>query len=165
MSIARVVLSAGVREQLVAAILDRFPRKSFGYLLSNQQSQAVTDFILLDRNLRNEPEWKQRFEAYGQYFVDHDDAGFAASPEETWRAQKQIWARGLCEVGVFHSHRRHPGNFSRIDRELHVQRFASLWHLIVSMRNPRLPQLRAFEVLAEGVHELPVVDGTEAANA
>jgi proteasome lid subunit RPN8/RPN11 len=160
MTTSRVVFETGVRERLLSAIAERFPRKSFGYLLSDHHSHPVADFIVFEDNLRNEPAWKDRFEELGQYFVDHDDAGFVASPEEAWRAQKHIWAQGLCEVGVFHSHRRHPGNFSRIDRDLHLQRFAALWHLIVSMRNPYLPQLRAFAVAPHEVRELPVVDIT-----
>jgi hypothetical protein len=40
-----------------------------------------------------------------------------------------------------------------------VERFPDLWHLIISMRNPRIPQIRAFSVAGEGVRELTIVDG------
>ena len=46
-----------------------------------------------------------------------------------------------------------------------MERFENLWHLIVSMRNPLLPQLRAFSVSRRGVRELGVqlVPSTRAA--
>jgi hypothetical protein len=37
-----------------------------------------------------------------------------------------------------------------------VARFDRLWHLIVSMRNPEIPQLRAYDVSVGGVRELPL---------
>ena len=58
---------------------------------------------------------------------------------------------------MFHTHRRHPGNFSDIDYDLHVSRSAEIWHLIISLRNPRQPQLRAFAPTASGVRELRVL--------
>ena len=151
-----ILLAEAVHDRLVSAIRSRFPRKCFGYLLSERSPTAVTDFILFEENVRNEPTSRRQFESYGRYFVEHHDAGFVASPKETWRVQKEIWARGLSEVGVLHSHRRHPANFSGIDYELHMERFKNLWHLIVSMRNPLLPQLRAFSVSRRGIRELDV---------
>src|SRR5262249_46316350 len=118
---------------------------------------TVTDFVLFESNIRTTGVWKERFERYGQYFVEHENAGFVATPEEAWQVQKLIWARGMVEVGGFHSHIRHPANFSGVDYDLHVQRFPSLWHLIVSVRNPDLPQLRVFGVSDASVCELPLV--------
>lgn len=152
-----IVLSPVLRERLITTIKQRYPQKSFGYLISDVDACTPTDFILFQANIRNSQTWKQTFESYGQYFVEHEDAGFVATPEESWQVQNEIWQRGMVEVGVFHSHLRHPANFSGIDFDLHTRRFDNLWHLIISMRNPRLPQLRAFAVSHAGVHELPVV--------
>jgi proteasome lid subunit RPN8/RPN11 len=146
----------------VAEVSGKFPLKSFGYLISDVDECTPTDFLLFDANVRNDEDWQGKFHAYGRYFVDHDDAGFVATPEESWRLQKQIWARGMFEVGVFHSHRRHPANFSRIDYDMRLQRFASLWHLIISLRNPEQPQLRAFSVSRTGVRELGIRTTAEA---
>jgi proteasome lid subunit RPN8/RPN11 len=143
-------------DRLVSTVQTRFPIKTFGYLLAEPGSSHPVDFIVFERNVRNDDEWRPRFESYGRYFVEHHDAGFVASAQESLRMQREIWQRGLAEVGVFHSHQRHPANFSRIDYELHLTRFDRLWHLIVSMRNPRYPRLRAFSVAEEGVRELPV---------
>jgi formylglycine-generating enzyme required for sulfatase activity/proteasome lid subunit RPN8/RPN11 len=152
-----IVLSPVLRERLLTTIRQRYPQKSFGYLLSDVDACTPTDFILFNTNIRNSETWKTTFESYGQYFVEHEDAGFVATPEESWQVQNEIWQRGMVEVGVFHSHLRHPANFSGIDFDLHTQRFDNLWHLIISMRNPHLPQLRAFAVSPAGVRELPLV--------
>lgn len=156
MSATPIVFSIDLFDRLVGTIHARFPEKTFGYLVSDVDSHTPTDFVVFTENVRNTPDWQGEFHSRGQYFIDNDDAGFVASPEEAWRIQKAIWDAGHFEVGVFHSHQRHPANFSGIDYELHVSRFPSLWHLIVSMRNLELPQLRAFDATPESVRELPI---------
>ncbi len=151
---APIVISDGLLDRLVETVRSRFPEKTFGYLVSDVDARTPTDLVTFGQNVRNTPDWQGEFHAYGQYFVDHDDAGFVAAPEEAWRLQQEIWAAGRFEVGVFHSHQRHPANFSQIDYEMHVSRFTSLWHMIVSMRNPELPQVRAFDVSTQGTREL-----------
>lgn len=155
-SLDAIVMDAPLYERFVATVRRRFPRKSFGYFISSIGPDRPTDFILLDENVRNAATWKPRFEAYGRYFVDHDDAGFVATPTEVWRVQKRIWDRGMFEVGIFHSHQRHPGNFSQIDYEMHLQRYSGPWHLVISLRNPLLPVVRVFAVSEAGVREIPV---------
>ncbi|MFN2593856.1 MAG: Mov34/MPN/PAD-1 family protein [Actinomycetota bacterium] len=144
-------------DSLVDTVRQIFPTKAFGYLTSAIGSAYPSDFVLFRDNHRNEDDWRPRFESYGEYFIAHSDAGFVASPEESLRIQKLLWERDQCEVAVFHSHQRHPANFSQIDYDLHIERFAHLWHLIISMRNPQLPQVRAFDVSARGVEEVPLV--------
>ena len=156
MATDRVHITSSLRDKLIRAVCERYPRKTYGYLVSDVDAGTATDFVLFNGNLRNDPSWQPEFHAYGRYFVEHDDAGFVATPEESWRVQKEMWARGVFEVAVFHSHQRHPANFSQIDYELHVQRFESLWHAVISMRNPVQPQLRAFDVSRAGVRELGI---------
>lgn len=152
-----IILPQSLQERFIAIVRERLPSKSFGYFLSTPDTTIPSDFVLFEDNIRNSADWKGKFISYGQYFVEHDDAGFVATAEETWRLQKEIWARGMVEVGVFHSHLRHPANFSQIDYEMHMQRFNNLWHATISMRNPDFPQLRAFTVSQSGVRELQVV--------
>jgi proteasome lid subunit RPN8/RPN11 len=155
-----IVLSMPLYERLVQTVRGRYPRKSFGYLVSDGNEAQPSDFLLFEENARNDDNWQGDFHSYGRYFIEHDDAGFVATPEESWRLQKEIWLRGLREVAVFHSHQRHPANFSGIDYDLHLRSFDALVHLIISLRNPRLPQLRAFSVSRAGVVELPLVVGS-----
>jgi len=151
-----------LRRKLLDVVLRRYPRKSFGYLVGPEKDSPPTDFVLFrGGNLRNSDEWRDEFESRGRYFVDHADAGFVATPEESWLVQQHLDRTGLRELAVFHTHRRHPGNFSEIDYDLHISRFDSLWHQVISLRNPRLPQLRAFEVSRSGVREVDLGDGPE----
>jgi len=141
-------------DRLVRRAQCQHPKKLFGYLLGVRSADEVDDLVCFEENARNCPEWRPGFEAYGRYFVDHDDAGFVATPEESWRVQQEIWSRGATEVAVFHTHQRHPANFSRVDYEAHLKQFVDLGHLVVSLRNPHYPRLRAFSVSSAGVNEL-----------
>jgi proteasome lid subunit RPN8/RPN11 len=152
--LAPILLPTSLYNQLTQEVLGRYPRKSFGYLVSEFGPSRPTGFVLFDDNIRNDDDWRDEFESRGRYFVDHPDAGFVATAEESWRIHKLLLDRGLSEIAVFHTHRRHPGNFSDIDYDLHISRFATLWHLIISLRNPRMPQLRVFNVTNAGVSEV-----------
>lgn len=149
-------LGAEVCDRLIATALERFPTKTFGYLLARGEPFAPVDFVIFRENIRNDARWRKSFEAYGRYFVDHSDAGFVATPQEAWEVQREVERRDLVEVGVFHTHQRHPANFSRIDFEMHRRLFENLYHVVVSLRNPRFPRVRAFQVSDDGVHELKV---------
>lgn len=160
-----VVFPRPVYDRLVAAAVGRHPVKSFGYLVSSGPALRPADFVLFEENVRNDAHWQPEFWSRGRYFVDNDDAGFVATPEESWRVQKSLMARGLFEVGVFHTHRRHPANFSSIDYEMHVSRFDNLWHLVISLRNVALPQVRAFAVSPHSVREMELRFETENGSA
>lgn len=151
-----ITMTEQLYSRLVGEVRRRHPRKSFGYLISDVDALTPTDVLFFEDNIRNSSQWRDTFESYGDYYIVHSDAGFVASPEEAWRLQKEIWARGMVEIGVFHSHHRHPADFSKIDFDMHVQRFDDLWHLLVSVRNPEQPVVRAFSVSAGGACELPI---------
>jgi formylglycine-generating enzyme required for sulfatase activity/proteasome lid subunit RPN8/RPN11 len=148
-----VVLPLSLQERLLRNIRERWPLKSFGYIVAEDNGNPI-DFILFQSNMRNVGTWKNRFHSYGSYFVQHDDAGFVATPEESLQVHKEMCIRGVHEVGIFHSHLRHPANFSQPDYSMHIERFHDLWHLIISMRNPEFPQMRAFKVSDSEVREL-----------
>lgn len=152
-----IQFSSELYERLLSVVHLRLPKKSFGYLVSDIGKDVATDFLIFEDNVRNDGRWREEFESRGRYFVKYHDAGFVATPEETWRIQKEMWSRGLLEIAVFHTHRRHPANFSKIDYDLHLSRFASLPHVIISLRNSSQPQLRAFSVASDGVKELKVI--------
>ena len=151
-----ILLPGELHDRLLKTILSRYPQKSFGYLTSALTANRPIDFVVFEENIRNNDKWRCIFESRGRYFIEHPDAGFVATPEESWRVQKYLFERHLSEVAVFHTHLRHPGNFSGIDYDLHVSRFGSLWHLIISLRNVHMPQLRAFAVSETGVRELEI---------
>jgi proteasome lid subunit RPN8/RPN11 len=124
--------------------------KAFGVLIADPAISdhcfRPTDVVFFDprKNRRNEPGYRAAFEAQGEYFRRFDDAGFVADPAEVlavWRAVEQS---GKQIVAPFHIHPRQPANFSLIDYRLHNPAFP--WHLILSLRNPNQPVLRAFRV-------------------
>lgn len=124
--------------------------KSFGLLLADPLAAGypftATDVAFFDptKNRRNDPAFRPAFEAQGQYFRSYDDAGFVADPAELLQVHRRLEALGVEAVAPFHVHRRQPANFSLIDFRLHNP--AYLWHLIVSLRDPRRPVLRPFAV-------------------
>lgn len=129
-----------------------FPQKAFGIFLSEKKGGNPVEYIIFSEDIRNE--WKDLFENYGNYYKRNEDAGFLATPEETYRIEKYIRSKGLHKVGVFHSHQRHPAIFSKVDVDLHPEK--GLWHIIISLRNLEMPQVKAFEICGEKVEEIAI---------
>jgi sulfatase modifying factor 1 len=140
-----VVLPSSLVDDILAYVVVRYPGKSFGYLAAPVGDDQPSAFIGFEEGRRPD------FESRG-----HPDAGFVATEDESRRVQRRLVRSNLHEVAMFHTHRRHPGNFSEIDYDLHVSRSAKMWHLVISLRNPEQPQLRAFATTDEGVAELRV---------
>src|SRR4029450_7202809 len=96
------------------------------------------------KNRRNDPAMRAAFEAQGTYFRSYDDAGPVAAAPELLELSRHPDETGLEAVALFPVHRRQPANFSVIDFKLHNPAYA--WHLIISLRDPAHPVLRAFAV-------------------
>jgi proteasome lid subunit RPN8/RPN11 len=122
----------------------------FGLLISDPAAAGypfeASDAVFFDpqRNHRNDPAYQPAFHAQGDYFRQFDDAGFVADPAELLAVWRAVEESGREIVAPFHVHRRQPANFSVIDYRLHNPAFP--WHLIVSLRDPARPGLRAFRV-------------------
>lgn len=148
----QVLLSHELLDRFLArvATIHAAGLKSFGLFVADHDAPGfpycATDMIFFDssKNRRNDPDIRPAFEAQGSYFRSYEDAGFVADPGEVLRVHRNLEARGLEAVAMFHSHRRQPANFSYIDYRLHNPAYP--WHLIVSLRDPRQPVLGAFEV-------------------
>jgi hypothetical protein len=134
--------------------------KLFGLLLADPQAPGfpyvATDVAFFDprKNRRNDPAMRPAFEAQGTYFRSYDDAGFVADATELLEVYRRLDASGLEAVALFHVHRRQPANFSVIDFRLHNPAYA--WHLIISLRDPGAPVLRAFAVRKDPSAELGI---------
>jgi proteasome lid subunit RPN8/RPN11 len=134
--------------------------KSFGLLLANPADRGypyvATDVAFFDptKNRRNDPAMRTAFEAQGEYFRAYDDAGFVADATELLQVYRRLDASGLEAVAAFHVHRRQPANFSLIDFRLHNPAYA--WHLIISLRDPAHPDLRAFAVRKDAASEFGI---------
>jgi hypothetical protein len=141
-----------VRHRLVstASAVHAAGLKSFGLLVAAPEHPdfpfTASDVMFLDpqRNRRNDPTIRAAFEAQGEYFRSYDDAGFVADAGEVLHVFRRVEEAGLEIVAMFHTHRRQPANFSVIDFRLHNPMIP--WHLIISLRDPEHPVLRAFAV-------------------
>ena len=115
-------------------------------------------FFDAHHNCRNSPQHRPAFEAQGSYFRAHADAGFVVDGKELAQVERAVAAAGQTIVAPFHSHRRQPPNFSAIDYRLHTPWFT--WHLVLSLRNPAIPELQPFRV-AKGLDEFGIHAGDE----
>lgn len=123
-------------------VKQQFPKKAYGYFLSAEPDGSPTEYIIMQEDIRSS--FMDYFSSYGNYYKDHDDAGFLTSPEETIKIEKYIRQNKLFKVGVFHSHQRHPAILARVDVDLHPS--STVWHLLISLRTLEYPQIRIFEV-------------------
>ena len=122
------------------------------FFLAPQNSDEPVDYYIFNYDLRNN--MKKEFEEYGEYYKIHEDAGFLASDEELVKIHKILQKRNQHIVGVFHSHQRHPAIFSKVDIELHPSQ--SLWHLIISLRNIDMPQIKIFTCKENTIGEIKI---------
>jgi proteasome lid subunit RPN8/RPN11 len=163
-----VRLPAPVHRRLVstATAVHHAGLKSFGLLVASPEHPdfpyTASDVFFFDplRNRRNEPANRAAFEAQGTYFRSYDDAGFVADAKEVLDVFRQVDDAGLEVVAMFHAHRRQPANFSSIDFRLHNP--AIPWHLIISLRDPEHPVIRAFAVRKDpAIFGISADDGNE----
>jgi proteasome lid subunit RPN8/RPN11 len=157
-----------VRHRLVSTVsaVHAAGLKSFGLLVAAPEHRdfpfTASDVVFFDplRNRRNDPAIRTAFEAQGEYFRSYDDAGFVADSGEVLDVFRRVEDAGLEVVAMFHAHRRQPANFSVIDFRLHNP--AIPWHLIISLRDPQHPVLRAFAVRKDPeVFGISADDGNE----
>ncbi|EKU99240.1 hypothetical protein Lepto7375DRAFT_1263 [Leptolyngbya sp. PCC 7375] len=122
--------------------------KSFGVFLSPLHSSEYSPnnviFCNSKENRRNSPDNRAVFEAQGAYFRKHDDAGFVADSKDMLHIDETAHHLRSVPVGLFHSHRRQPANFSLVDYKLHNPLFP--WHLVISLSDPEHPVVQVFLV-------------------
>src|SRR5262245_2857065 len=149
-----VVFESGLLDRYIKDVQRRFPKKTFGYFLGKSRFGDPVDYVIFDEDHRDT--WLEDFHGYGKYYVDHQDAGFVASPAETVRVEMWIKDRGYEKVGVFHSHQRHPAILTSVDVDYHPSN--DLWHLLLVLRTFDYPQVRLFRVEDDkSVAELEIV--------
>ena len=90
--------------------------------------------------------------------IDASREHFSMDPKEQLAAVKDARAAGLAMLGNFHSHPESPSRPSEEDKRLAYDSTAE--YLILSLREPGNPVLKAFGVDAEKnvtVHEIEIV--------
>jgi proteasome lid subunit RPN8/RPN11 len=147
-----IAIKHDLLKDFIRRVKKQYPKKAFGYFLSTAQYGVPEKVIIFNEDVRDE--WKDTFENYGDYYVRNKDAGFLSTPEETYRIERAIKKQKLHKVGVFHSHQRHPAILSKVDVDLHPDK--TLWHIIISLRNFDMPQIRAFSLAHSSLEELTI---------
>lgn len=149
----KLIFSEDLLNKFINQVKNKYPKKSFGYFLSDQDKGQPDSYIIFNDDVRNE--MKDEFEQYGNYYKRNQDAGFLTSQEEMYKVHKMISSEGKYIVGVFHSHQRHPAIFSKVDVDLHPSN--KLWHLIISLRNFDYPETKVFSLDDGRVRQIPYV--------
>lgn len=133
--------------------MEALPRKAFG-LVSGRDHFRPEAIYPCRKNLRNLPEWRPLFEAYGEFYRD-PDRGFVVDPleyREIVRAMEGKNGRRL--IGIFHSHRCLGAEPSLLDRDFHFD--PSLVCFIVSVCEPGNPEVRAYHIDKGNIEEIPI---------
>ena len=76
--------------------------------------------------------------------VDQSPYTYRLDPQEQLRFFKDIDARGLELVGIYHSHTQSPAYPSRTDVAKAL--YSEAAHVIVSLQNEQMPTVRAFRI-------------------
>lgn len=155
MKFEKIILRKKLLTDLIQRSKENLPKKTYGMFISKMEYGIPEGFHIFETNIRNTPEWKSFFESYGEHFIKHDDAGFVVDPEEQIKFFEELQLRNMVPVGLFHTHKRHQAIFSKIDRDLHCH--PDLWHLIISIADPDNPEIRAYCIEGNTVHEIEIV--------
>ena len=102
-------------------------RKCFGYLFCDKKG-IISDYYIFKVDQRKIN--SNHFEAIGNYYYDHEDAGFVADPYETMQVDSAFNNAGLKKVG-------YTSEASNSD----------LLHLVISYRNRFYPSYKYYLIL------------------
>jgi [CysO sulfur-carrier protein]-S-L-cysteine hydrolase len=128
-----VGLRAGVREAIVAHARAEAPIECCGLLLG---TPALVEDAYRAANLRQSPT---------TYLVD---------PADHFAAIRRARAEGRRVVGAYHSHPRSAAIPSPTDRR---EAHPDFVYVIVSLADPRTPDVRGYRLWAEELVEVPLV--------
>lgn len=83
--------------------------------------------------------------AYPMTNTDASSKHFMMDPREQFRVVRDLRARGLAMLAVYHSHPETPASPSEEDIRLALTPGVS--YLIISLADPRIPDLKSFRIM------------------
>jgi proteasome lid subunit RPN8/RPN11 len=83
--------------------------------------------------------------------ADHSPTSYSLEREQQYRILKDIEDRGLELVAIYHSHPSSPATPS--DKDIEQAYYPEACYLVVSLKDPLEPQIRAFRVTEHGAVE------------
>lgn len=86
---------------------------------------------------------------------ERSEVSYFASPREQIKAFKKMREEKLELVGIYHSHPNSPAKPSQRDVELAF--YPEAVYLIVSLKSPDMPEVKAYRLTKEKVEEVEIV--------
>jgi proteasome lid subunit RPN8/RPN11 len=146
-----LTLNKELADRLIGVCVEALPGKAYG-LVGGKDAYRPENLYPCSTNLRNTPEWKSLFEAFGDFYRD-PDRGFVISPEEQGQIMSQIEARGESFIGVFHSHRFTSPDPTELDMAFHFG--PHMFCYIVSVVKPDHPELKIYRLEDSAFQDIP----------
>jgi len=95
--------------------------------------------------------------ALKRYELRNDDPSvlrYNANPRDQLKAMQEMWANDWDLLVIYHSHTHTPAYPSATDRKLAF--YPEAYYVIVSLREPDLPSVRAYRIVDGAVTERPL---------
>ena len=125
------------------------PTHIFSQMLAQARTEAPVEACGI---LAGTDQRVQRF--YKMANTDQSSDHFMMAPEEQFAVLKDIRARGLEMLAIYHSHPASPARPSAEDIRLALT--PGVLYIIVSLQDPTKPQIRGFTIEADVVAESAV---------
>jgi len=148
-----VVINESLYSELTQTCLEALPQKAYG-LVGGSDRYNPKSLYPCSTNLRNTPEWKSVFDAFGD-FHRNPDVGFVIDSSEVKTVINRMESRGEILVGVFHSHRYLPVEPSIADIALSSD--SELLCYIVSVTEPPAVEVGIFSLSDGGYRSVPFI--------
>jgi proteasome lid subunit RPN8/RPN11 len=124
-----VAISPALRSRIYDQLQHTYPNEGGGFLLGEQQGDAVT--------VRDVRPVENVFESEEQYHR------YAMTPTDWMKLEDEADAKGLTLVGYYHSHPDSPAIPSEYDR---VHALPNFRYLITSVQHGKAAELRAWQL-------------------
>ena len=127
-------IKRGILEAIVQHAEEEAPRECCGLLMGEGE------IITLHRPMKN---------------VLESNVRYAMDPGALFQFFKDLRAMNHRHLGIYHSHPASEAYPSETD--LRESFYPDCAYFIISLSKPRLPQVRAFRILGDGIEELAIV--------
>lgn len=133
-------IGAEALERMVEHCRREYPNEACGYLAGKGDEASLS---LPIRNDAASPTW------------------YEMNPSDQLHAQKQMRAKGLAHLAVYHSHvatEAYPSPRD-VERATAVQDFFDGYYVLVTLKDGGRPRARAFKIRDGHIQEEPLVEG------
>ena len=132
-------------------------RKKFPFALAGifYGKKIISDYYFFQKNVRSNREYSDFFEQYGEFYKDNR-FGFVLDSREQLKLMRDIEMQDKKILAVFHTHIIRKAIPTKIDLDL-AYPDPGIFHVIIAMRNPRKPDVRAFKFINQQFEKIKIV--------